>query len=324
MKYRYAAALAALALSLLGTGAARAQAWPAAKPIRIIVTYAPGGGADIMARMLAPGLGQALGQTVIVDNRPGAAGQIGADLVAKAAPDGYTVLLDASSFAANPALFKRLPYDPARSFVPVSVLALYPNMLVVNPAFAAKTMQDLVGMARAKPGTIAYASSGNGSAQHLAGALFAQRLRLDLLHVPYKGGGPAMADVIAGQVPVFFANTASGLQHVRSGKLRALAVTGAKRSPALPQLPTMAEAGVPDYEVYEWNAVFLPAGTPPDIVTRLSQAIHKAINQPENRDRIAGLGGEIVAGTPEDAATFVRRQITQWGKVIRDGDIHVD
>jgi len=324
MKYRYAAALAALALSLLGTGAARAQAWPAAKPIRIIVTYAPGGGADIMARMLAPGLGQALGQTVIVDNRPGAAGQIGADLVAKAAPDGYTVLLDASSFAANPTLFKRLPYDPAKAFVPVSVLALYPNMLVVNPTFPAKATQDLVGMARAKPGTIAYASSGNGSAQHLAGALFAQRLRLDLLHVPYKGGGPALADVIAGQVPVFFANTASGLQHVRSGKLRALAVTGSKRSPALPQLPTMAEAGVPDYEVYEWNAVFLPAGTPPDIVTRLSQAIRKAINLPENRERIAGLGGEIVAGTPEDAAAFVRGQITQWGKVIRDGDIHVD
>ncbi|MGO4325527.1 tripartite tricarboxylate transporter substrate binding protein [Cupriavidus sp. 2TAF22] len=317
-------ATALFGLAACASGLALAQAWPAAKPIRLVVTYAPGGGADTMARMISPRLGQELGQTIVVDNRPGAGGQIGTDIVAKSAPDGYTVLLDAASFASNPALYKRLPYDPAKSFIPVSVLALYPNMLVVNPQFPAKSAQELVAMARAKPGSIAYASSGNGSAQHLAGALFAQRMKLDLLHVPYKGGGPAMADVIAGQVPVFFANTASGLQHVRAGKLRVLAVTGARRTAILPDTPTMTEAGVPRYEVYEWNGVFLPAGTPPDIVARLSEAIRKVINLPENRERIASLGGEIVAGTPAEAAKFVQAQTKEWAKVIKDGNIQLD
>lgn len=324
---RFPTRLCASALCWLAAGAsgfAHAQAWPAAKPIRLVVTYAPGGGADTMARMISPRLGQELGQTIVVDNRPGAGGQIGTDLVAKSAPDGYTVLLDAASFAANPSLYKRLPYDPVKSFIPVSVLALYPNMLVVNPKFPAKSTQELVAMARTKPGSIAYASSGNGSAQHLAGALFAQRMKLDLLHVPYKGGGPAMADVIAGQVPVFFANTASGLQHVRAGKLRVLGVTGARRTPILPDTPTLAEAGVPQYEVYEWNGVFLPAGTPPEIVKRLSDAIRKVINLPENRERVTSLGGEIVAGTPAEAAKFIQAQTTEWAKVIREGNIQLD
>ncbi|MBB1635358.1 tripartite tricarboxylate transporter substrate binding protein [Cupriavidus sp. UME77] len=324
---RFPIRLCATALCWLAAGTsslAHAQAWPAAKPIRLIVTYAPGGGADTMARLISPRLGQELGQTIVVDNRPGAGGQIGTDLVAKSAPDGYTVLLDAASFAANPSLYKRLPYDPVKSFIPVSVLALYPNMLVVNPQFPAKTTQELIAMARAKPGSIAYASSGNGSAQHLAGALFAQRMKLDLLHVPYKGGGPAMADVIAGQVPVFFANTASGLQHVRAGKLRVLGVTGAKRTAILPDTPTLAEAGVPHYEVYEWNGVFLPAGTPPEIVKRLSDAIRKVINLPENRERVTSLGGEIVAGTPAEAAKFIQAQTTEWAKVIKEGNIQLD
>ncbi len=324
---RFPVRLCATALCWLAAGSsglAHAEAWPAAKPIRLVVTYAPGGGADTMARMISPRLGQELGQTIVVDNRPGAGGQIGTDLVAKSAPDGYTVLLDAASFASNPSLYKKLPYDPVKSFIPVSVLALYPNMLVVNPQFPARSVQELIAMARAKPGGIAYASSGNGSAQHLAGALFAQRMKLDLLHVPYKGGGPAMADVIAGQVPVFFANTASGLQHVRAGKLRALAVTGAKRTPILPDTPTLAEAGVPRYEVYEWNGVFLPAGTPPDIVKRLSEAIRKVINLPENRERVTSLGGEIVAGTPAEAAKFIQAQTSEWAKVIKDGNIQVD
>ncbi|MDF3836595.1 tripartite tricarboxylate transporter substrate binding protein [Cupriavidus basilensis] len=324
---RFPVRLCATALCWLAAGSsglAHAEAWPAAKPIRLVVTYAPGGGADTMARMISPRLGQELGQTIVVDNRPGAGGQIGTDLVAKSAPDGYTVLLDAASFASNPSLYKKLPYDPVKSFIPVSVLAPYPNMLVVNPQFPARSVQELIAMARAKPGGIAYASSGNGSAQHLAGALFAQRMKLDLLHVPYKGGGPAMADVIAGQVPVFFANTASGLQHVRAGKLRALAVTGAKRTPILPDTPTLAEAGVPRYEVYEWNGVFLPAGTPPDIVKRLSEAIRKVINLPENRERVTSLGGEIVAGTPAEAAKFIQAQTSEWAKVIKDGNIQVD
>lgn len=294
--------------------------WPA-RPITIVVTYPPGGGADLMARLIAPALGRELGQTVVVENRPGAGGQIGASYVAKAAPDGYTLMVDASSYAVNPSLYPRLPYDPAKAFRAIGVLARYPNVLVANPSFPASSVKEVLALARQKPGTVAYASSGNGSAQHLSGVLFEQRANVDLLHVPYKGGGPAMTDVIAGQVPLFFANVASSLQHIKAGKLRPLAVTSDTRTSALPSVPTMQEAGVAGYEVYEWNAAFLPSATPDAVVAKLSDALHKVMGSPEIKQRVAELGGEVVAAPPAEAARFIDAQTRKWAKVIKDGNV---
>jgi tripartite-type tricarboxylate transporter receptor subunit TctC len=302
---------------------AQAQTFPV-KPIRMVVTYPPGGGADLMARLVAPKMAESLGQPVVVENKPGASGQIGAAEVARASADGYTLLFDASSYAVNPSLYSKLPYDPAKAFTPVAVLALFPNVLVVTPAFAPRDVKEFITLAKAGPGTIAYASSGNGSAQHLAGELFRQKAGVDITHVPYKGGGPALNDVMGGQVPVFFANMASSLAHVKGGKVRALAITGAKRSAALPDVPTMAEAGVPGYEVYEWNAIFAPAGTPAPVVAKIADAVAKAMQSADFRERMAALGGEIAAYGPADAQRFVREQTELWGKVVRAGNIQVD
>ena len=312
---RSLSAIALIAFSATASGQAPA-AWPT-KPIALVVTYPPGGGADAMARLIAPKLGEALGQNVIVENKPGAGGQIGAAAVAKAAPDGYTLMLDASSFAVNPALFDKLPYDSATAFAPLGVLALFPNVLVCTASFEARALADVLRLARARPGALAYASSGNGSAQHLAGALFESAAKVDMVHVPYKGGGPALNDVIGGQVPVFFGNLASTLQHIQSGKLRALAVTSGKRTPILPDVPTLAEAGVPGAEVYEWNVVLAPAGTPEPVVARLSAALQKALDAPEVKARIATLGGEIQKGNPEAAQAFVNQQIALWARVVK-------
>ncbi|GJG94123.1 tripartite tricarboxylate transporter substrate binding protein [Cupriavidus pauculus] len=321
MRYLISLTLAGLALqSTVLHAADSAQPWPT-RPVTIVVTYPPGGGADLMARLIAPGLGRELGQTVIVENRPGAGGQIGASYVAKAAPDGYTLMVDASSYTVNPSLYPRLPYDPAKAFRAVGVMARYPNVLVANPAFPAANVKDVLALARQKPGTVAFASSGNGSAQHLSGVLFEQRAGVDLLHVPYKGGGPAMTDVIAGQVPLFFANVASSLQHIKAGKLRPLAVTSHNRTSALPNVPTMQEAGVAGYEVYEWNAAFLPAATPEAVVTRLSDALQKVMASAEIRQRVGELGGEVVGGPPADAARFIDTQTRLWAKVIKDGNV---
>lgn len=319
---RIAAAMAMgmLLMPALAQAAESPEQWPT-RPVTIVVTYPAGGGADLMARLIAPGLGRELKQSVIVENRPGAAGQIGASYVAKAAPDGYTVMIDASSYAVNPSLFPRLPYDPAKAFRPIGVLARYPNVLVATPSFPARTVKDVVAMAKQKPGTVAFASSGNGSAQHLAGALFEQRAGVDLLHVPYKGGGPAMTDVIAGQVPLFFANVASSLQHIKAGKLKPLAVTSQKHTSALPGVPTMQEAGVPAYEVYEWNAAFVPSATPQPIVNKLADALRKVMMSDEVRQRVADLGGEIVAAPPAEAARFIDSQTQLWAKVIRERNI---
>ena len=277
-----------------------------------------------MARLIAPKMAESLGQPVVVENKPGASGQIGAGEVARAAPDGYTLMLDAANYAVNPSLYAKLPYDPAKAFTPIGVLALYPNMLVVTPSFAPKTVKELVDLAKSKPGTVAFASSGNGSAQHLAGELFKQKAGVDLTHIPYKGGGPAMNDVMGGQVPVFFANVASGMGHVKGGKLRPLALTGAKRIAALPDTPTMAEAGVPGYEVYEWNGVFAPAGTPAPVVQKLADALAKAMASPDIKERVASLGGEISGYGPKEAEKFIREQTELWAKVVKAGNIKVD
>jgi tripartite-type tricarboxylate transporter receptor subunit TctC len=263
-------------------------------------------------------MAEALGQPVVVDNRPGASGTIAAGQVARATPDGSTLLLDASSFAVNPALFDKLPYDPAASFAPLAVLALYPNVLVCTPSFEAKTVADVLRLARAKPGVLAYASSGNGSAQHLAGALFEALAQVDMTHIPYRGGGPALNDVMGGQVPLFFANVASSLGHIQSGRLRALAVTSKLRSRALPDLPSMDEAGLKGYEVLEWNPVLAPAGVPAAVRAKLAAAIRKAMADPEVLGRVRTLGGEAFAGGEVEAAAFLKEQQTQWGTVVRE------
>ena len=282
------------------------------KPITLVVSYPAGGGADVMARLIAPRVAEALGQPVVVDNKPGASGTIAAGQVARATPDGSTLLLDASSFAVNPTLFDKLPYDPATSFAPLAVLALYPNVLVCTPSFEAKTVADVLRLARAKPGVLAYASSGNGSAQHLAGALFEALAKVDMTHIPYRGGGPALNDVMGGQVPLFFANVASSLGHIQSGRLRALAVTSKLRSRALPDLPSMEEAGLKGYEVLEWNPVLAPAGVPAAVRAKLAAAVRKAMADPEVLGRVRTLGGEA------EAAAFLKAQQAQWGTVVRE------
>ena len=274
-----------------------------------------------MARLIAPKMGEALGQTVIIENKPGASGQIGASAVAKATPDGYTLMLDASSFAANPALYPKLPYDSLKAFKPIGVVALFPNVVLVNPSFPAKTINELIAEARKSKDAVSYASSGNGSAQHLAGALFESVAKVDMVHIPYKGGGPALNDVIGGQVPLFFGNLASTLQHVQAGKLRALAVTSARRSNILPEVPSLAESGLKGAEIYEWNAVFAPAGTPEPVIQKLATAFQKALESPEIRARVAQLGGEMQKGTPEQAQSFIQQQINQWSRVIKERGI---
>lgn len=305
----------------LGSPFAMAQASYPSKPITLVVTYPPGGGADAMARLIGPKMGEALGQSVVIENKPGAGGQIGAAAVAKAAPDGYTLMLDASSFSVNPSLYPKLPYDSAKAFQPVGVIALFPNVVLVNANFPVKNIAELIGAAGKSKNAVSFASSGNGSAQHLAGALFESAAKVDMVHVPYKGGGPALNDVIGGQVPLFFGNLASTLQHVQSGKLRALAVTSGSRSSILPDVPTLSESGLKGTEIYEWNAVFAPANTPEFVMKKLATAFQQAIDSPEVRARIAQLGGEIQKGSPEQAKKFIEQQTNLWQRVIKERNI---
>lgn len=300
-----------------------AQEWPS-RTISLVVTYPPGGTADLMARTIAGPLGKILGSSVIVENKPGATGQIAASYVAKSQADGYTIMLDASSYSVNPALFPKLPYDPNKVFKTLAVLAQYPNVLLVNPNFAAKSAKDLVVIAKNKPHTISYASSGNGSAQHLAGALFELQTGIEMQHIPYKGGGPALNDVIAGQVPIFFGSVASTKQFVDAGKLNALAVTSRKRASSMPSVPTMTEAGIVSYEVYEWNALFAPAATPNTILQKLTDGISKVTQSAEFVEKVNSLGGEVFQGNAEVADVFIKTQMTQWAKLIKGGKITVD
>ena len=308
---------------MLLVGMARAQEWPT-RPISLIVSYPPGGTADLMARTIATPLGKILGTSVIVENKPGASGQIAASFVAKSNPDGYTLLLDASSYSVNPSLYSKLPYDPDKDFKTLALLALYPNVLLVNPNFSAKSVKDLVVMAQAKPNEIAYASSGNGSAQHLAGALFELKAGVEMQHIPYKGGALALNDVIGGQVPIFFGSVASTKQYVDSGKLNALAVTSKKRALSMPNVPTMVQAGVPGYEVYEWNGVFAPSAIPTKISKKISDSIAKVMQSPEVSEKVLGLGGEIFPGDSEAADKFIKSQMIEWSKLVKAGKITVD
>jgi tripartite-type tricarboxylate transporter receptor subunit TctC len=311
-------ALAAPALS------AQAQTYPN-KPIRLVCPFPPGGAVDIASRATAHTLSQLLGQPVTVDNRPGAGGNIGAEITAKAAPDGYTLLMTTSGIMGiNPALYSKLPFDTVKDFAPVSIMVTLNNVLVLHPSVQAKSVQELIAMARAQPGKLTYASSGNGTSIHLSGELFKSMAGVDLLHIPYKGSSPAVTDLLAGQVNMMFDNIPSSLPQIKSGKLRALAVTGSKRSPSLPDLPTIAEAGVPGYDSYVWFGIVAPAGTPPEIVARLNAALVKTAATPEFRDRLTGQGYDVMSSTPEQMATSIRGEIAKWGKVVKASGAKVD
>lgn len=318
-----------LSFALLGLGISpnASHAAPAAypdRPIRLVVPYPAGGAADTVARTLAAPLGAKLGQTIVVDNRPGASGVIGAGAVAKAAPDGYTLLLDATAHSVNPSLQARLPYDTVKDFAPISLVVLVPNLLVVPPNSPFNSPKDIVTAAKATPGKLTYASAGPGTAQHLAAELFRQQSGLNLLHVPYKGGAPALSDLMGGQVDMMFSNMAASYPLVAGKKLKVLATTGTKRSAALPDTPTLAESGLPGYQVYEWNGLFAPAGTPQAIVDRLSALTREVLNSPEVSKRLAAIGAEPAGSRPEDFRKFVEGETAKWAKVIKQGSIRAE
>ena len=296
----------------------QAQSYPS-RPVRLVVPLSPGGFADTPTRMLAPRLSEQLGRQFFVENKPGAGGTIGADFVAKSAPDGYTLLVTGTPHVISAHLYKKLPYDALRDFTHIALIASGPYALVVNPQkLPVSSVKELITAARAQPGKIDFASSGNGSAQHLVGALFNSMAGIDLNHVPYKGSGPAMQDLIAGQVGVSFAGVPNVLGHVRSGRLRALGVTTAKRWSELPEVPTLAEAGVPGYEATLWLNVSGPAGMPADIVQRLNNEIAKALKDPEVQNNFRTGGVDAVWMGPQELNAFMRAEYEKWGKVVRD------
>ena len=302
---------------------ALAQGFPS-KPVRPVVPYSAGGGADTTARLIAPKLQEALGQTVVIDNKPGAGGTIGDDSVAKASPDGHTLLIGAFAHAVNPSLMAKMPFRTPDDFAPVSLLVTVPELLVVTPSFQAKTVGELVAMAKAEPGKLSYGSSGNGSAQHLAAELFKMRTGTDIQHVPYKGGALAVADVAAGHVPFYFGNMSSALPQARSGRVRALAVTSAQRSPAAPEVPTMAEAGVTGCEISEWNALLAPAGTPPAVIDRLNAEMVKILLQDDIRAKFADLGAQTIGSAPAELAAFLRAEQAKWAEVVQAAGIRIE
>ncbi len=302
--------------AVLGVSA-QAQEYPV-RPIRFIVSYPPGGPADILARSLAQKLGEGLGQQVLVDNRGGANGNIGAEIAAKSPPDGYTIFMMTSSHAANVTLYPKLGYDLMRDFAHVSNVASYPLMLVVHPSVAARTVGELVADAKARPGILNFASAGSGGGAHLAGELFKAMAGVNLVHVPYKGTGPALLDVVGGQVNLMFAGVSAAVPHVRAGKLRALGVSSQGRLKAQPDIPTISDAGVKGYEIASWLGVSAPAGTPPRAIARLNAEIVKVVQQPDFAERLAIDGAELQVTSPELFTRYVEAEIQKWGKVIRD------
>lgn len=300
-----------------------AQPYPS-RPLRIIVPQSPGASTDLTARLVAQRLSDAFGQPVVVDNRPGAGTIIGTEMVVRAAPDGYTLMVVAAGITINPSIYKRVPYDTARDLAPVSQLTQFANLLAAHPSFPAKTLQDFLAMARAKPGGVTYGSAGVGSGTHMSMALLETMAGLKLHHVPYKGGGPAVVATIAGEVPLNIGTTAGVLPHVRSGKLRALGVTSAKRQAAAPDVPTFAEAGVPGYEHAPWNGLFAPAKTPAAIINKLQAEVERILFSPELRKTLADSGLEPVGSKPEAFAKHIRTELAQWPKVVKAAGIALE
>jgi tripartite-type tricarboxylate transporter receptor subunit TctC len=295
------------------------------RPIRMIVPFPAGGTADLLARQIGQTMGEALRQQVVIENRTGAGGNIGADLAAKAKPDGYTLLMGTvSTHAINPNLYPNMPYDPVKDFAPVAMVARMPNLLVLHPSVPAANVAELIALAKARPGTLAFASAGNGTTQHLAGELFKKMADVDMIHVPYKGNAPAVTDLVGGQVQVMFDNIPVSLQQVRAGKLRALAVTGPARSPVLPQLPTVAEAALPGYNITSWFGLYAPSGTSPQIIERLNREANKALASEPIRRRLTDQGIEPAGGTPGQFAEFMRTELVKWGKIVRESGARVE
>ncbi|GLK67157.1 tripartite tricarboxylate transporter substrate binding protein [Hansschlegelia plantiphila] len=294
------------------------------RPVVMIVPFAPGGSTDLVARLVAAKMSDALKQQVIVENRGGAGGNLGAAAVAKSAPDGYTILMGTvATHALNPALYKKKAYDAEKDFAPVTLLVNVPNVLTVNPNFEAKSVKELIELARKEPGKYAYASSGNGSPLHLSGALFEKLAGVKLIHIPYKGSGPALVDVIAGQVPIQFDNLPSSVEHIKAGRLRALGVTTAQRAPSQPDIPTIAET-LPGYETYSWNALFAPAGTPKEIVDKLHDAGVAAVNDPMVKAKLSDASAVIVGSTPDELAAHVTKELAKWAPNVADSGAQID
>ena len=314
---RYAFAV----LALLVSGAAISQTYPS-RAITSVVGFAPGGGTDTVSRIIGKTLGEQLGQQVLTDNKPGAGGNIATDLVAKAAPDGYTILLgNVGSLAVAPHLVAGLPYDPQRDLAPITMAVVFPNLIVVHPSVPAGTLAELIKLAKEKPGTITYGSSGIGGAGHLAGELLKQMAKIDLVHVPFKGGGPAMQAMLGGQISAYFATPVAAGVHVKAGKAKALATTGPRRDPFMPDVPTVAEVGYPGYQATNWYAYMAPAKTPKDIVARLHREITKALNAPEVKDLLNKQGLEPAPGSPEELARFIASEDKVWGRVVKEAGI---
>jgi tripartite-type tricarboxylate transporter receptor subunit TctC len=311
-------------LYLLPSLQAHAQAYPA-KPIRLVVPFPPSGGTDVLARIITPKFAEALAQQVVIDNRSGANGNVGTELVARAAPDGYTLLLNGGgTLAVNPSLYSKLPYDSLRDFAPISLVVLQPSVLVVHPSVPAKSVAELIALARTRPGQLNFASSGSGSLAHLSAEIFKTMAKVDMVHVPYKGAGPSMADLIAGQVHLVFASSPSVMPHVRNGKLRALGVTTAKRARATPEVPTIAEAGVPGFEVTGWYGLLAPAGTPASIVDRLNSDLIRVLGNAEVEEKLVGQGLEVATSTPKAFGEFIRTEIAKYAKVVKEAGVKVD
>jgi tripartite-type tricarboxylate transporter receptor subunit TctC len=312
------------ALCVLPMSSAAAQAWPS-KPIKWIVPFAPGGTTDILARTVGEKLSVALGQPVVIENKPGAGGGVGADFTAKAAPDGYTIMGGTiSTHAINASLYSKLPYDPVKDFVPITLIARLPNLLVVNPDIPAKNVAELIVLLKANPGKYTFASSGNGTSQHLSGELFKAMAGVEMQHIPYKGSPPALQDVVGGQVSMTFDNITTAWPLAKAGKLRPLAVTTAKRSSIAPEVPTLAESGLPGFEVGSWQGVFAPAGTPLEIVKWLNVEIVKILNSPDVREKLSALGAEPVGDTAEQFSAYVKSEVLKWSDIVKKSGAKVD
>ena len=307
----------ALLLAFLAAGAGLAQDYPD-KPIRIVVPFAPGGSTDVLARLVGQKLGERWGQPVLIENRPGAGGNIGAEQIAKSAPDGYSLLLGGVPHAISASLYSKLPYDLARDLAAVAEIASFPSAIVLHPSLPAHSVKELIALARARPGQLSFGSAGVGSPNHLALELFDTMASVSMTHVPYKGSGQLIGDLLAGQVQLASMGTPVALPHVQSGKLRAIAVTGAARSSLLPEVPTVSEAGLPGFEVTSWYGVFGPAGLPAHIVAKLNSEIGRAVTTPGVKERLAALGAEPSVKAPDEFGRYVRQEITKWAKVVKD------
>jgi tripartite-type tricarboxylate transporter receptor subunit TctC len=312
----------AAAIALMAPSMAQAQ-YPM-KPMRLIVPYPPGGGTDTMARTLGQKLAESLGQQVVVDNRPGGGANIGAELAAKSPPDGYTLLMCTIAHASAVSLYRKLGYDVLRDFAPVSLLATTPHILVTHPSLPVKSVKELIALAKVRPNELVYSSSGSGTPAHLAGELFKHMVGVNMVHVPYKGGGPSVVALLSGEVALAFATTPSVLTHVRSGRLRAIAVTTGRRSVATPDLPTLADSGVAGYDVGSWYGLLVPAGTPKEVIARLNSEVHKALRLPDVKQRLDAGGFEALTSTPEEYGAFMRGEVEKWAKVVKAAGIRAD